>query len=118
MKKCFTLVELLVAIAIMAVLVMAVLPFVTNYTRWSRQISNNRSARLIYDAINRYNTLTSGPLITGAGGIGANSTYLRGALEGNGPYAINVKLGTLNWPVQPGFVGDRFVVLPSNIILH
>ncbi len=90
MKNGFTLIELLASIGIMAILVVAVLPFVSNYRAWAQRTANKRSAQLIYDAINRYNAtnsrginLVDAALADGGGG----QTAIFSALVGLGPYA-------------------------------
>ena len=99
MKKGFTLIELLATIAIMAVLIAAVLPFVSNYRAWASQTVANRSARLVYDAINRYNALTPGSAIDGTTPI----TAVESALVGAGSLAFQVSSDSFVLP------GDRFL---------
>jgi type II secretory pathway pseudopilin PulG len=112
------------AIAVMAILVAAVLPFVSNYRHWAQQESYNRSARLIYDAIQRYNSLTTGPKISGPSvqnGPFNTADALKGALEGYGPYAISVSestINTLNAAKTPdGKDWDRFMLADSSVTI-
>ena len=86
MKKGFTLLELLATIAIMAVLIAAVLPFVSNYTTWAKNTQAKRSALIVADAINRYNSLVQvaadkSSLITGSEGQAAISARLLGTAQ-------------------------------------
>lgn len=86
MKKGFTLLELLATIAIMAVLIAAILPFVANYTAWAKRTTANRSALIVADAINRYNSLapsalTPQALIDGTEGTLAISNKLQGVAQ-------------------------------------
>jgi prepilin-type N-terminal cleavage/methylation domain-containing protein len=53
-KKGFTLVELLATIAIMAVLVVAALPYVADYTSWAQATAQDRDAQVVAGAIARY----------------------------------------------------------------
>jgi prepilin-type N-terminal cleavage/methylation domain-containing protein len=71
MKNGFTLLELLATIAIMAVLIAAVLPFVSDYTSWAKRTQANRSALLVADAINRYNALQ----VVGSGAVISASNW-------------------------------------------
>jgi len=52
--KGFTLVELLATIAIMAVLIVAALPYVADYTSWARSTSQKRDAQVVAGAIARW----------------------------------------------------------------
>src|ERR1035438_9885912 len=90
MKKGFTLLELLATIAIMAVLIAAVLPFISNYTSWARTTQAHRSALLAADAINRYNALVgtsplgdagNGSPITGGEGLAVINARLLGKAQ-------------------------------------
>jgi prepilin-type N-terminal cleavage/methylation domain-containing protein len=85
-KKGFTLVELLATIGIIAVLSAAVFPFVTNYKQWATESSNDRSARLIYDAVMRYNSLTEGAQLTET----TTKSSVMEALTGTGALAIDI----------------------------
>jgi prepilin-type N-terminal cleavage/methylation domain-containing protein len=53
-KKGFTLVELLATIAIMAVLIVAALPYVADYTSWARATAQDRDAQVVAGAIARW----------------------------------------------------------------
>lgn len=53
-NKGFTLVELLATIAIMAVLVVAALPYVADYTTWARATAEDRDAQVVAGAMARY----------------------------------------------------------------
>ena len=53
-RKGFTLVELLATIAIMAVLIVAALPYVADYTTWARATSQERDAQVVAGAISRW----------------------------------------------------------------
>ena len=57
----FTLVELLATITIMAVLIVAALPYVADYTSWARTTSEERDAQVVAGAIARW-IATSGPI--------------------------------------------------------
>jgi prepilin-type N-terminal cleavage/methylation domain-containing protein len=50
----FTLVELLATIAIMAVLIVAALPYVADYTEWARQTIQQQNLLVLNDALTRY----------------------------------------------------------------
>ena len=53
-KAGFTLVELLATIAIMAVLIVAALPYVADYTSWARATAQDRDAQVVASAIARW----------------------------------------------------------------
>jgi prepilin-type N-terminal cleavage/methylation domain-containing protein len=53
-RKGFTLVELLAVIAIMAVLIVAALPYVASYTTWAMATSQERDAQVVAGAISRW----------------------------------------------------------------
>ena len=53
-SKGFTLVELLATIAIMAVLIVAALPYVADYTTWARATAESRDAQVVAGAIARW----------------------------------------------------------------
>ena len=70
-RKGFTLVELLATIAIMAVLIVAALPYVADYTRWARATSELRDAQVVQGAISRWVA------------VGADVTHLGGTYSTN-----------------------------------
>jgi prepilin-type N-terminal cleavage/methylation domain-containing protein len=53
-KQGFTLVELLATIAIMAVLVVAALPYVADYTSWAQATAEDRDAQVVAGAMARW----------------------------------------------------------------
>ena len=69
-RKAFTLVELLATIAIMAVLIVAALPYVADYTSWARATSEERDAQVVAGAIARW-IATGGPTTGAVAGIGS-----------------------------------------------
>jgi type IV pilus assembly protein PilA len=119
MKKGFTLLELLATIAIMAVLVAAVLPFVSNYTSWAKKTQAQRSALLIADAINRYNglsELSETPVVALSAGnyvaslLGtSNGITIDGQVSkflAKAPTGATVDFATRTVTVQTGVTGD------------
>jgi len=65
----FTLVELLAVIAIMAVLVVAAMPYVSDYTVWAQATAQQRDAQVISGAISRWIA------VGGSTGSSGNSPY-------------------------------------------
>jgi prepilin-type N-terminal cleavage/methylation domain-containing protein len=53
-RKGFTLVELLAVIAIMAVLIVAALPYTANYTLWAQATAEQRDAQVVAGSIARW----------------------------------------------------------------
>lgn len=53
-KSGFTLVELLATIAIMAVLIVAALPYVADYTSWAQEVARDRDAQVVASAMARW----------------------------------------------------------------
>lgn len=53
-NKGFTLIELLATIAIMAVLIVAALPYVADYTSWARSTAEIQDAQVVSGAIARW----------------------------------------------------------------
>ena len=81
-RKGFTLVELLAVIAIMAVLIVAALPYVANYTAWAQATSQQRDAQVVAGAISRWIA------------VGAST-----GAAGNTPYAWTVACaGKIGYP--------------------
>jgi prepilin-type N-terminal cleavage/methylation domain-containing protein len=69
-SKGFTLVELLAVIAIMAVLIVAALPYTANYTLWAQATAEQRDAQVVSSAIARWIAL--GADTTEGSGLGPN----------------------------------------------
>jgi len=53
MKKAFTLLELLIAISIMAVLLAFAIPYISNYVSWGHRTADMRNLLVTNDAIDR-----------------------------------------------------------------
>ena len=107
-SKAFTLVELLAVIAIMAVLIVAALPYVANYTLWAQATAEQRDAQVVAGAIARWIAIgadttagtTTTPCPTG------NSAYnwQRGA--GVAPGKIGYSSVWTNGSVPAGVIED------------
>ena len=70
-RKAFTLVELLATIAIMAVLIVAALPYVADYTSWARTTAEERDAQVVAGAIARW--IAVGATVTNWSGTTLNT---------------------------------------------
>ncbi len=110
--KGFTLVELLATIAIMAVLIVAALPYVADYTSWARETSQRRDAQVVAGAIARW--IAVGGDTTGAGSPASEHDW-RGATldeawadeDGN---AAGIILDLVDgWTVVPDGSKDPFL---------
>lgn len=114
--KAFTLVELLATIAIMAVLVVAALPYVADYTSWARATSQNRDAQVVAGAIARWiavggATTTSGlasdTALVGKAWTGA--VFDKAAWTSGSSGAKIITCLSTGWTVVPGGARDPFL---------
>ncbi len=93
-RRGFTLVELLAVIAIMAVLIVAALPYVANYTMWAQATAEQRDAQVVASAIARWIAL--GADTTAGSTTGAN-IYSSGPTSAYN-WAKPVAGGRINYP--------------------
>jgi len=77
-KSGFTLVELLATIAIMAVLIVAALPYVADYTTWAREVARDRDAQVVASAMARW--IAVGGATSGWEGVTASGDTKTGHL--------------------------------------
>lgn len=73
-EKGFTLIELLATITIMAVLIVAALPYVADYSSWARTTSERRDAQVVADAMSRW-IATGGPVGATVVGFSTDTNY-------------------------------------------
>ena len=123
-NKGFSLVELLAVIAIMAVLIVAALPYVAGYESWARATAQQRDAQTVATAIARW--VSIGADTTGSGnpagqrslyawtaGVGHNQIGYQGAwTSGSAPAKIVQDL-IKGWTVVP-LSGNRDPFLSPN----
>ena len=114
----FTLIELLATIAIMAVLIVAALPYVADYTSWARATSEARDAQVVAGAIARWIAVgggTGSSQLTGAlsgfawtNAVFADGNSVRGFTGSTGSAKI-IKCLYTGWTVVPGGNRDPFL---------
>jgi prepilin-type N-terminal cleavage/methylation domain-containing protein len=108
--KGFTLVELLATIAIMAVLIVAALPYVGDYTAWARSTAQRRDAQVVAGAIARWIAIGGDTTHSNGGHVWAGSK-LNDAITSHTTYKAYTIIQDLvaGWTVVPGGSRDPFL---------
>jgi prepilin-type N-terminal cleavage/methylation domain-containing protein len=103
-SKGFTLVELLATIAIMAVLIVAALPYVADYTTWARSTSQKRDSQVVAGAIARW--IAVGGSVSGwsIARFNGPSAWTNGTKA-----AVIIQRLVAGWTVVPGGSRDPFL---------
>jgi len=110
--KGFTLVELLATIAIMAVLIVAALPYVADYTAWARSTSQSRDAQVVAGAIARWIAVGGDTTAVGTPHPSLydwRNTKLTGAWTSGSKAAHILADLTTGWTVIPNGTRDPFM---------
>jgi prepilin-type N-terminal cleavage/methylation domain-containing protein len=107
LNRGFTLVELLAVIAIMAVLIVAALPYTANYTLWAQATAEQRDAQVVASAIARWIAL--GADTTGGSSLDPNTNGGVSQYNWTKPVAggrINYPSAWTNGSVPAGVIED------------
>jgi prepilin-type N-terminal cleavage/methylation domain-containing protein len=100
----FTLVELLAVIAIMAVLIVAALPYVANYTLWAQATAEQRDAQVVAGAMARWIALGADTTAGSSSNPTGASTYNWSKPVAGG--RINYTSSWTNGSVPAGVIED------------
>jgi len=105
----FTLVELLATITIMAVLIVAALPYLSDYTSWARSTSQHRDAQVVASAIARWVALGGDTTGTASGYHDWSTARFNDTWNSSSGSAGVVLDLTAGWTVSPDGPKDPFL---------